>query len=498
MEQRDNSPSHRCGCMPHKPIECRQTSSEETENPGTEKEEGGDLPVRPGIETPNTLQALLEQLLQETTPSSGKYEICQLLGSQPRVPKEQEEQRATKSKHSTDKYPEILEERPGKACKISLIEVDGRQNDLDQASDRECSAQKFTGVQSSHAKSDSCVGVMPMPSSTSLVQPSLLTTQPLPCSNTLINHDLANLLPQNKLDDGTIHLGWPQLDLIGTSATRYLDNQLESRRKGEESSSGYTPWTWEGYNHLELRPEKSDHRQNQNVKPSNGSMHDPRDMRMLAKTANLPNPHYEISSPLYLASPSPSFLISPPPLFLESSSPSYIKSPSPSCPTHLSPLHLAGSSPLCLASPSSSGFMRVQPQAGTQNQIPEDTSQQMDWLEPKTLSGESGIYRHVRPGSIQHAVRAEPSFDKLRLNHPFHGNPILYPFKQVSLAKLHEYFHHHPMSNSQRQYENNTDTIILIIDTLLNHHLAASYSLALHSCCICGLLGPVGGFPPMH
>ena len=103
-------------------------------------------------------------------------------------------------------------------------------------------------------------------------------------------------------------------------------------------------------------------------------------------------------------------------------------------------------------------------------------------------------YLHVGPGSIHHAVRAQPSFDEY--NHPFRGNPILYPFERVSLAELREYFHRHPTSDSQRRYENDTDTILLIIDTLLDYHPAASYNLALHSRRIRGLLGPVGGFPP--
>ena len=105
-------------------------------------------------------------------------------------------------------------------------------------------------------------------------------------------------------------------------------------------------------------------------------------------------------------------------------------------------------------------------------------------------------YLHVGPGSIHHAVRAQPSFDEY--NHPFRGNPILYPFERVSLAELREYFRRHPTSDSQRQYENDTDAILLIIDTLLDYHPAASYNLALHSRRIRGLLGPVGGFPPTH
>ena len=64
-------------------------------------------------------------------------------------------------------------------------------------------------------------------------------------------------------------------------------------------------------------------------------------------------------------------------------------------------------------------------------------------------------YLRIRPGSIHHTVRAQSSFDEY--NHPFRGNPILYPFERVSLTELREYFHHHPTSDSQRQYDNDTD-----------------------------------------
>ncbi|EPT00586.1 hypothetical protein FOMPIDRAFT_1049622, partial [Fomitopsis schrenkii] len=105
-------------------------------------------------------------------------------------------------------------------------------------------------------------------------------------------------------------------------------------------------------------------------------------------------------------------------------------------------------------------------------------------------------YVHRGPGSISYAVRQRADYDEH--NHPFRGNPILHPIERIQLAELREYFRRHPTSDPQRKYENDTDAILIIIDTLLEYHPAGSYNLALHSRRIRGLLGPIAGFPPSH
>lgn len=290
-----------------------------------ENEVEGNSPICPGTETPDARQALLEQLFREATPLSGKYEIRRLLGSQPRVPKDQKgkqqerritkltmnlntERRASGLKRDPDESPAISEEQPGKVRKTAPIGTGKRYHDLDRgSSDREPGARRFTGVRSGHDGRPPRANGAAALSSTSFIQPLLSTALPLPLLHTPICANLTDTLHSKELEEGLINPERPRLEPIEASVTKGIIKQLESRQKGGEVGSGthlnqdqlgydtlpctdYAPWTREGRSSLELGPGSGDlDVQSQNVAPGDESLHDTIEGVTLAETTNLPS-----------------------------------------------------------------------------------------------------------------------------------------------------------------------------------------------------------------